>query len=696
MKKISVVIVLLLLTQPAFAQRKIDEAVAKAEEQFQKGKPEEAIKTLQKLVSQDPTAEPYLALGKMQERAGNIDEAAESLAKAVQLASSAPPAVKSSALAALSAMDLRHGTTKDALAHAEEAAKAQESPVSLSALARAQARLDPGAALQSADKAVQLDPRSALAQEARGEALLALHRAEEAAGAFRKALELDPKLTLARMRLAEALIAQNKAAEAVAEARKATEADPKNGEAFAILGTALLAADPKNWNEAIEQAQQGATVLDPKNPAVQVAVGKILEAHGNYDQAAASYGKAVALDPSYAPGLQALVVAEANRGNVEQAAASAQKLASQFPQNAEAQLLLGRILLRQKNLDASVALSASVALKKAVDLSPNNAEANALLGTAYQYTHRPQDAVEAYKRAVELDPNKIEYRTTYGLLLGLVGQHQAAIDILKKVVATPGYKDAAGYINLGWVYRNAEPKQVEQSIVAYQKALEIDPKNAQAALGLGWAYSYSRQWDNALAAFKKAAELDSKLAGEAEDGIAWCYFFKKEFDQAKAFLAKAQAEGRPDPHLKDSIEKIEKYIAAGETAKMREAVEKSEGPKEPPKGPDLSQLSRDVMNPSPAVRVRAAHALAAAGHDAIPYLTFLLRDVEVDVRIAAVQALATLGPGARDALPALQKALAAPPPIVTGQATAEQMKDEAKEGDFKRAIRDAIQKISGH
>jgi Flp pilus assembly protein TadD len=104
------VAVLTLVSAPLLADKRLDDAVLKADEQFQKGKVDDALKTLQKAVSQDPTAEPYLALGRLQERAGNIDEAAESLKKAADLSAAGSPAVRGSALAALSGMDLRHGS----------------------------------------------------------------------------------------------------------------------------------------------------------------------------------------------------------------------------------------------------------------------------------------------------------------------------------------------------------------------------------------------------------------------------------------------------------------------------------------------------------------------------------------------------------------------------------------------------------
>ncbi len=681
-----------LLAAPVHADRKLDEAVAKAEEQLQKGKPEDALKTLTKLTEQNPSGDAFVALARLQERLGNLDDAAATLTRAKD-ASPAGPA-RAEVLAAWAGMDLLRGTGKDALAHATEAVeqvKASPTPSALAALARAQARnQDAAAALQTADKAVAASPTSALAHEARGEALLGLGRGEEAAAAFRKALELDARLTLARTRLASALLAQGKRTEAVAEARKATEADPKAGEAFAVLGTAILAENPKNWADAIAQAQQGA-FLNPRSPLVQVAVGKIFEGNGNLDQAVNAYKKALETDAGYGPARLALVQAQIARGDKEGAFAEAQRLATDMPGSGEAQLELGRILLRKNEYAGAIP-----PLERAVNLTPGTAEAHALLGRAYQFSHRSEDAVAAYKKAVELDPKNLDYRTTYGLVLGITGQHEAGIAELRKVIATPGYKDSAAHVNLGWIYRNMN-KAVD-SIAAYKKALEIDPKGeqaAQAALGLGWAYSYTKAWDDSIAAFNRAIQIDPKTAGEAYNGIAWCYFFKKEMAQAQAYMEKAQASGRNAATLKENIERVKKAIAAGHAVTEEQLAQaEAEREKERERAVKLEAASDGIRARSSAVRVHSLQVLTTlGGADAVPSLIWLLEtDKDYAVREAAANALGSLGPAARSAIPNLKRCLTAPTidGVILGK---EDMDAMMKQGDLKRACRDALPKV---
>src|SRR5439155_493886 len=327
---------------------------------------------------------------------------------------------------------------------------------SLAALARAQVRTQQNvAALQTAEKAVQAGATSAVAQEAHGEGLLAGGRGAEAAAAFRKASQLDPKMAEAQVGLSQALLAENKAVEAVAEARKATETDPKSGEAFAALGTAILAENSKNWNDAIAQAQQGAFV-SPNSPVVQVAVGRIFEAGGNLDQAVSSYKRALEADPGYVAARVALVQTQIRKGEYDAALPEAQKLAAEAPDSGDAQLMVGRLLAQKGDFAGAVG-----PLDKAAKALPGSAEAQALAGLAYVQTRQPEQAVPVYKKAVELDPKNVDYRSNYGLMLAMTGKHEEAANELKKVIATPGYKDVAGYANLGYVYRTMKPARTE-------------------------------------------------------------------------------------------------------------------------------------------------------------------------------------------------------------------------------------------
>jgi Flp pilus assembly protein TadD len=171
----------------AWADKRLDDAVKKAEAQLAKGKEAEAVKILQKAASQAPRdPEPPLALARMYLRLGKLDEAGKALAKAGELAGAAPAPVRARVRAVQSGFALRAGTAGEALALARQAVEAQAGPESLAALARAQARLgDTLAARETADRAASAAANSAAVQAARGDALRAAWLNREPRSHFR-------------------------------------------------------------------------------------------------------------------------------------------------------------------------------------------------------------------------------------------------------------------------------------------------------------------------------------------------------------------------------------------------------------------------------------------------------------------------------------------------------------------------------
>jgi tetratricopeptide (TPR) repeat protein len=677
--------VLVFLAPEAVAQSKLDQAWARALEQIQKGKPDDAIKTMTRAAAENG-AEGQVMLGRLHERLGKLDEA-QATYRAARAA--ATGAGRADVLAAVVDFTLRTGTAKDALAAANEALAAAPSPNALAAQARALVRNEDGpGALAAADKAIAAGPTVAAAHVARGEALTALGRNPEAELTLKKAVELDPKSALAFSRLARAQVAQHgRATDAVVSARKATELDDKFGEGFAILGVALLAENPKSWSDAIAQAQQGA-FLDPGNPLVQTAVGKIFEASGQLEQAAGAYRKALQTDPGFAPARLALIQAELNRGNRDAALAEAKKAAADMPTSPEIQLLIGEMAIRGG--DFAQALGA---LEKATKGLPGNADGWALLGRAYHYNRRYDEAADAYKKAVSLSPINIGYRTTLGLVLGQAGELEEGLAELQKVTSTPGYKDAAGWVNLGWIYRNMN--RADDSIAAYKKGLELDPKQEQAALGLGWAYQYTKDYDAAIKAYEQAIQIDAKEATpDATLGIAWCYFFKRDMAQARTFADKATAAGRNGALVKENIDKAAARGRAATDAEIEQARAAQQAYEQRTK--QIESATNAIRARSPATRIRGIRDLVAAlGADAVSSLVALMQqDSDFDVRIAATQALGSLGPAARAALPNIDAMIRQPPYDCGINCTSEQLDAQMKDGDYRRALRDARAKIA--
>jgi superkiller protein 3 len=564
---------------------------------------------------------------------------------------------------------------------ARQAVEAEESAETLAALARAQARLGDPAARETAERAVAADAGSITAQLARGEALLSAHLAQEAADAFEKLPESGPHVAETRTGLAHAFVLQGRGEEALAAAWAATEADARSGEAQAALGLAALRRDPEDTsNEAVSAVQQG-SLLEPRNAAVKLAVGRVFESRGQIDLATLTYQEAAALDPTWAPPRVAQLSVQFRKGDVAGALAGLYALPDALKSAPEAQLLLGLLLLQEKDANG-----ARVALEAAVAGLPGRAEAQGALGRDAYDSGDLALAADSYGRAVKLEPDNLGYRSNHGLLLGYDGRLDEGLAVLLELTGSPGYAEPGGFINLGWVYRNLKPPKVAEAVAAYERALKLDPKSGQAALGIALAYRAGKQWPKAITAYQRVSQVDRRLDAEALLGTAWCHYRAGDGYKA-AFFAGLAAKGGAD------IRALRKALTKMNTA----AAAPKKAPPAPKPEDDLAELVDQLESRDAGSQVRAVRSLVGLGRPAVPYLAAALREpsTSIGAREAIVDGLRKLGPAARDALPHLDHLVREGPPVPAVDATREQMAHQIREARLVSAMQAAAEAIRG-
>ena len=657
---------------PAWADKRLDDAVAKAEAQLAKGKPEEAVKVLQKAASQAPRdPEPPLALARMFTRLGRLDEAGKALGKAGELAGTAPANVRARVRASQSTFALRVGTAGEALALALQALEASAGPESLAALARAQARLDAPAARDTAARAVQAAPDSAAAQVALGAALLAARLDDEAEAAYRRAVQLEPGSAAAGTGLALALAGQGRAAPALEAARAATQADPHAAEAQAALGLAALAQDPDDKKSEAIAAVQQASLLEPKNAVVKLALGRVFESRGQLDEAATAYGQAAELDSSWsAPRVAALGV-RLRQGDAAGALAGLRALPEDLRTSGESELLLGRLLSQKEEWASALA-----ALDLGVAALPGLAEAQALRGTAAYNAGDLKLAADAYGRAVERSPDNLAYLSSYGLYLSYDGRLEEGLAVLLKVTARPDGQEVDAFMKLGAIYRSFKPPRVAEAVAAYEKALRLDPKNGQAALGVALSYRAGKQWARAISAYERVEQAHPRLKGEALLGTAWCHYMSGDDSRARFYTGLAARAG-------------------ADVGGIRQALSRPAGAATT--GVDLAELSDGLRSKSGGIQARAAKGLLALGPPAVPSLAEALarKGTSIAVRELIVDGLGSLGPAAREALPQLDRLGKTAPPKPGPQDSSEESALLAREARLVASAQAASERIRG-
>jgi tetratricopeptide (TPR) repeat protein len=188
-------------------------------------------------------------------------------------------------------------------------------------------------ALRCLERAVELDPTSAIAATKLGNAHRQLGNLDAAQDAYQKAIQADPAYVGAYVNLCGIFMAQERLPEAVRVCRQGTETDPTSTWAHSVLGQALLAqGDAQAAEAAFEQALE----LDPDWTGAQAGLARALAAQGRLSEAIESMQQAAAAQPERLGWKLELGAMLAQNGQPEEAAAVYHEILDAQPDHAQA------------------------------------------------------------------------------------------------------------------------------------------------------------------------------------------------------------------------------------------------------------------------------------------------------------------------------------------------------------------------
>jgi tetratricopeptide (TPR) repeat protein len=341
---------------------------------------------------------------------------------------------------------------------------------------------------------------------AKGERSQAIHLLE-------KIIRDNPSQADARLLLGSVLMEEGKREESIAQLTEAVRLKPRSAEAHNALGEAYNTFDdPKAARVSFEKAVE----IDPKLTVARVNLGLVLLQAGEMDTAAIHLDRALALlghsrDAAYPLYLRAKIYTE--RGQVEKASKSLTDAVSLDPDLAEAWSDLGNA--RKTMLDDTGALSA---FKRAVEISPGDAVAQARLGTQYLAAGQTHPSVVHFQEAVRLSPS--DQASLNGLQRALRedGQEEKADEVKRKLVELLRAKDKADQNSLTALRINNEGAALEkagnmrEAVEKYRQASALDPEHKGMRVNLAVALLRLGQWKEGLALLRDAARREPNNA----------------------------------------------------------------------------------------------------------------------------------------------------------------------------------------
>ena len=254
------------------------------------------------------------------------------------------------------------------------------------------------------------------------------------------------------------------------------------------------------------------------------------------------YKQAIELDPNFALAYQGLSLAY--RSSPAYGAMSPQEA---FPKAKEA---AQKALSLDPSMSTAYASLASIKAtydwdfagaeqeyKRAIQLSPNNAEVHYSYGNFLVAMGRTDEALVELRNALQIDPNSANFQTNIGWALYIAGRDEQAAAQLKQVIdRDPSF--ARAHLNLGEILE--EQGKHEDAIVEIQKARELS-KDPLADMALGHAFATAGRRDQAV---KMANDLEERVRQKQVSPFlpAVIYAGLKENDKAFYWLERAYQE----------------------------------------------------------------------------------------------------------------------------------------------------------
>jgi tetratricopeptide (TPR) repeat protein len=235
-------------------------------------------------------------------------------------------------------------------------------------------------------------------------------------------------------------------------------------------------------------------------------------------------------------------------GRIREAVSAAQEQVNRNPNDIEAHTLLGKIYLRslgdmQTPQSGQMLQLAIAEYQKLAQLKPNDVETHLLLGQLYGLNHDSAKAEAEFKVAQKIDTNSEEVVLNMARLYSEQGDTQRAIDTLKAVPVDD--RTARIELALGGSYDQLH--QTKLAIAAYKRALELDPDDLDTQRALASSLMMDDQLDEAL---KILTEIVAAQPQDAQSQIHIAEIQRQQghYEEALDTLKKAK------PLAADSLE----------------------------------------------------------------------------------------------------------------------------------------------
>jgi protein O-GlcNAc transferase len=224
----------------------------------------------------------------------------------------------------------------------------------------------------------------------------------------------------------------------------------------------------------------------PKNEKLNIVLGCVYDAIGNFNKALEYYKIALDINPKSDEAMTNMGVTLVNLGEIYSAIENYQKAIKININNMSAYGNLGNALSELAKFDDAIAC-----FKKALKISPNHPYILNNLGHTYKLNGKIIEAQRCYFQSIALDPKCIDAHNNLAILYLDIGDYEKALASFRNSISIDE-NYIATLISMGAAL--ADVRKEQEAIECFQKVINLSPKEHTAISNLLLLSNYSAEY----------------------------------------------------------------------------------------------------------------------------------------------------------------------------------------------------------
>ncbi len=252
-------------------------------------------------------------------------------------------------------------------------------------------------------RALEANPRLAMAHNNLGEAHRELEQFVDAEACYRRAIELEPTQTGFYNNLGISILAQGRAAEAVEVYNRAIGKNPRDAMIYTNLGNALLES---GRNQDAIEAHKKSLTLQPSSSEALANLGIAYQTVGDIDRARDALLQVLQRNPSHITALKSLASIYETLGETEEAEKRYERLIAIEPDEREHYLGLADLMRFSGRADEAVAV-----FERHLKQAPTDTDSRVQIASIWRAAGQQEKAAAYLRDILETEPDNVGARS---------------------------------------------------------------------------------------------------------------------------------------------------------------------------------------------------------------------------------------------------------------------------------------------